>query len=372
MGRVLSTLRFYSLVFFISGGLLVSCGSPTPVSINIVYSSEKAEWLEQLITEYNQLQPQVRVQGFPTGSIESISEIIDEINSPTVWSPASSIEIPLAREKWRQIYKTELIEETPRSLVLSPVVIAMWREMAEALGWPEKSIGWLDIAKLATSERGWLEYGHEEWGVFKLGYTNPEFSNSGLVSILAIAYAVTGKQSTLRSTDFTDPALRTFMENVLTNVSQYERSTGFFAQGMFHCEYGGPSYLSAAILYENLVVAQERKRLEGKECEAKHPPIVAIYPVEGTFWSDHPYVILNAPWVTDKQKAAARAFEAFLLAEPQQRRAMEFGYRPADPKISYVSPLISAHGIDLTQPSNTLQSPSASIMRELLKLWVTN
>ena len=32
---------------------------------------------------------------------------------------------------------------------------------------------------------------------------------------------------------------------------------------------------------------------------------MAIYPKEGTLFSDDPFIILNASWVTDKQKAAA-------------------------------------------------------------------
>jgi Ca-activated chloride channel family protein len=370
--RALFTVAPYGLIFFLTGALLASCGRPTPIAIHIVYGSEKKEWLEPLIAAYNQSQSQVRVQGYPTGSVDPIHEILEEINTPTVWAPASSIYIPLVNEEWRQIYDTDLIQQTPRSLVLSPVIIAMWREKAEALGWPDQAIGWADISRLATAQQGWAAYGHPEWGVFKFGHTNPEYSYSGLVSILAIAYAAAGKQSTLTPTDLTNPQLRVFVEEVLTSVSHYGRSTGFFAESMFHCEQGGPSYLSAAILYENLVVVQEQKRLEGKGCEAKHPPVVAIYPAEGTFWTDHPYIILNAPWVTEEQRTAAREFEAFLLAEPQQRRAMAAGFRPADPNISYTSPLDSAHGVDPAQPSLMLQTPSTSMIRELLKLWAAS
>jgi len=297
---------------------------------------------------------------------------MDEITTPTVWSPASSLYIPLATEEWQQTYGVELVTGKPNSLVASPVVIAMWREMAEALGWPDKPIGWAEIFRLATTEQAWAAYGHAEWGAFKFGHTNPEYSNSGLISLLSIAYAAAGKQSNLTATDLTSPTLRTVVENVLINVSHYGSSTGFFADSMFHCTEGGPSYLNAAILYENLVVMQEYKRLAGTSCEAKHPPVVAIYPDEGTFLADHPYIILNAPWVTETQIVAAREFEAFLLAEPQQRQAMAFGFRPATPAIAYVAPLDADHGIDPTQPTIMLQTPSIHVLRELLKLWAAS
>jgi len=354
------------------GILLAGCGRATPVSIRILYSSEKKAWLEPLIQEYNQAQSHIQVQGYATGSLESIERIREEINTPTVWSPASSFYIPLANEDWRKVYGVDLIESKPTRLVRSPVVIAMWRTMAETLGWPHKALGWTDIAGLVVSEQGWAAYGHEEWGQFRLGHTRPEYSNSGLIMLLALAYAATGKQDNLTATDFADPKLRTFIQDVLTSVSQYASSTGFLAEKMFDCEDGGPAYTSAAILYENLVVEQERRRLAGTGCEANHQPVVAIYPIEGTFWADHPYIILNAPWVTADQIAAAREFEAFLLAEPQQRRAMALGFRPVDPNILYTAPLDSAHGINPTEPAITLQPPSITTIRELLKLWAAS
>ena len=34
-------------------------------------------------------------------------------------------------------------------------------------------------------------------------------------------------------------------------------------------------------------------------------PIVAVYPTEGTFWSDHPSCILDAEWVKPAEREAA-------------------------------------------------------------------
>ena len=45
--------------------------------------------------------------------------------------------------------------------------------------------------------RGWGSLGHPEWGDFRLGKTNPNFSTSGLSATAAIYYAATGKTSGL-------------------------------------------------------------------------------------------------------------------------------------------------------------------------------
>ncbi|HRE26103.1 MAG TPA: substrate-binding domain-containing protein, partial [Anaerolineales bacterium] len=193
------------------------------------------------------------------GSIESVDGILAGTIEPTVWSPASSLYIASANERWRQSHSGDLVSGTPKNLVLSPVVIAMWRPMAEALGWPAIELGWADIAALATSDDGWAAYGYPEWGRFKFGHTHPEFSNSGLSAVLAQAYAGAGNPRILTSDDMAQAT--ELMTEIQSSLIHYGTSTGFFGERMFD---RGPSYLSAAILYENLVVAQETKRLSGQ------------------------------------------------------------------------------------------------------------
>lgn len=363
-----------AMLFFAAASLLPACnvtemlGSNT-VTVEIVYGSEKQEWLEPLVQEYNRAAPKtedgatIRIEARPMGSIEAIEAILAEQIQPTVWSPASSVYLPVAEARWRAKHATELTTTPPQDLVLSPVVIAMWQPMAEALGWPEKQLGWADISTLAISEAGWAGYGYPEWGEFKFGHTHPGFSNSGLVAILAEAYAGVGKQRDLSEDDLASPELATFMSQVEGSIIHYGSSTGFFAQRMFE---RGPSYLSAAVMYENLIVAQEAKRLSG---ESDQLPVVAIYPKEGTFWTNNPYIVLNAPWVTEAQAEAAKAFEAFLLDRPQQERAIALGFRPADLSIPLGPPLDAAHGVDPSQPSTILEVPPAEIIESTQYLW---
>lgn len=339
------------------------------VQVTIVYGSEKQAWLEPLIEEFNQSRQKtgegstIVVEATPMGSIESVEAILSETIQPVVWSPASSVYIPVANDAWRKTHNEDLVSTGAKDLVLSPVVIAMWKPMAEALGWPQKALGWEDIGNLAISPEGWTGYGYPEWGQFKFGHTHPGYSNSGVVAIIAQAYAGAGKQRGLTLDDLRSEQVRTFMSEVQTSIIHYGTSTGFFASRMFD---GGPSYLSAAVLYENLVVAQETKRLNG---ESQQLPVVAIYPKEGTFWANHPYAILNAPWVTDEQRAAAEAFEAFLLAQPQQNRALQYGFRPADPSIALSAPLDSGHGVDPAQPQTVLEVPTAEVIVGIQDLW---
>src|ERR1043165_10164162 len=123
----------------------------------------------------------------------------------------------------------------------------------------------------------------------------------------------------------------------------------------------GPSYLSAAVLYETLVIESYAKQ--------RSLDLVAIYPQEGTFWSDHPYCVLDAPWVTAEQRQAAAAFLAFLKARPPQARAMALGFRPVDPAIKIAAPIDAAHGVDPQQPQTLLEIPDGPTLDALLAAW---
>jgi Ca-activated chloride channel family protein len=184
-----------------------------------------------------------------------------------------------------------------------------------------------------------------------------------VVSIIAETYAGLGKQRGLIESDLNSPELKEFMTEVESSVIHYGTSTGFFGDRMFE---RGPSYLSAAVLYENLIVAQETERINGQSSQI---PVVAIYPKEGTFWSNHPYVIVNAPWVTAEQREAAGLFEAFLLDKPQQLKSLEYGFRPADPSIPLTAPLDTQHGVDPNQPQTILEVPSAPVIEGIQELW---
>jgi Ca-activated chloride channel family protein len=339
------------------------------VTVSIVYGSEKQEWLVPLVEEYNSARNRtadgsmIVVEAVAMGSIESIDAILNGKMQPVVWSPASSIYIPVANSEWRKTNADDLVGTGVKDLVLSPVVIAMWKPMAEALGYPEKPLGWEDIGKLAVSSEGWDVFGYPEWGRFQFGHTHPEFSNSGVVSVIAQFYAGAGKQRGLTPQDLQDPKVSEFVEQVQSSIIHYGTSTGFFGARMFE---RGPSYLSAAVLYENLIVAQEIKRINK---ESQQIPVVAIYPKEGTFWANHPYAVLNAPWVSAEQREAANHFQDFLLAQNQQERAIRYGFRPADPSIPLTAPLDAAHGVDPTQPKTVLEIPSAEVIRGTIEKW---
>jgi Ca-activated chloride channel family protein len=351
-----------------SEGAVVQAGDGE-IKIKFAFGSEKEEWIREVTPAFNNDPNQrvggkrIRVEPVSIGSGELIEDVISGRLKAHLVSPASLAFIKLGNAEWRKKSDKDLIGPT-RNLVRSPVVIAMWKPMAEALGWPDKPIGWAEVFKLAASDKSWQRLGYPEWDPFRFGHTHPELSNSGLISIFAEVYAAPNVRKThgLTVQDVEAPETGAFMEAIEKSVMYYGSSTGFFGKKMFK---SGPRYLSAAVMYENMVI----ESYDPQKFKKTVFPVVAVYPKEGTFMSDHPVGIVEREWVTDEHRAAAEKYVEYLFKPEQQKVAMRAGFRPGLEGLELAAPLDKAHGVDPSQPQQQLQVPSPEVMDAARRLW---
>jgi len=139
------------------------------VTLRFAYSSEKKAWLDQVLWAFALTHPktpsgkEIVVDAKSFGSGEASAAILDGTFAAHVYSPASTAYLALLNDQWRAKHGKP-IATTSEPLVLSPIVIAMWKPMAEALGWPKKDIGWADIIKVSQDPKGWASLKHPEWG----------------------------------------------------------------------------------------------------------------------------------------------------------------------------------------------------------------
>ena len=352
-----------------SGSAKAAAPQGAAVRITVAYGSEKKTWLDEQAKAFQASGPRTK-SGRPVeleltamGSGQAVQGIVAGTLKPHVFSPASALYVTLLNSAWAaKSGRAQPLSPAGDPLVLSPIVVAMWKPMAEALGWPGRPVGWAEILKVAANAKGWGALGHPEWGRFKLGHTHPEYSSSGLQAIIAEAYAGAKKTRGLGLADLEKKDVAQKLGDIEQTIVHYGKSTGFFAEKMLS---RGPTYLSAAVLYENLVIESY-----GKDVGAPFP-IVAVYPTEGTFWSDHPYSVLDADWVGAEERDAAGAFLAFLKARPAQERALALGFRPADASIAIGAPVDAAHGVDPKQPQTLLEVPDGPTIDKLVALWQT-
>ena len=194
-----------------------------------------------------------------------------------------------------------------RPLVLTPVVISMWKPMAEAMGFPNTPIGWADLLALTNDPQGWGKFGHPEWGRFSWGHTDPEISTSALSTLLAEFYAAVGKQRDLTVADVQNPKSQQYIRDLGKAIKHYGYNTLVFSDNM---QKFGMSYISAFPMEEITLIDFNKN---------KNPPVplVAIYPKEGTFYHDDPFIIMSS--ATSEEQQAADQFFNYLLTPDSQK-----------------------------------------------------
>ena len=341
------------------------------VGVVVVSSQEKSQLLAGLAAAYDATHPKqtgrcvdVRVNMLPSGAAETA--LVGDWQGmagplPTVWSPAATSWLSLLRYDRDAADLPDILPESSTGLMQSPLVLAMPKPMAEAMGWPNTPVGWSDILALAQDPQGWARYGHPEWGRFRLGKTSPLQSTSGLHALLATYYAATGVSSDLTASDVEDPRVIAFVKGVEASVLHYGNTVATFLDGLRSADQSG-----AAMSYASAVATEETQVLA---YDAGHPktPLVAVYPKDGTLVADHPYAILNAPWTSGTQQAAAAAFRDWLLAPAQQARFLDAGFRDHDGRAA--ANLTLESGIVPAGPALEIKPPAPAVLSLVRKSW---
>ena len=357
--------------------------------VDVASSPEKFELLTQLATSFNGSQSAVlpktcafvkvaRKSSGVAAQLLSDGWAESEANGPrpVIWTPSASTWGSVVNQRLAQNGQKALVPLDARPFMLTPLVIAMPRPMAQALGWPKTPIGFGDLLALARDPKGWEAKGHPEWGAFKLGKTNPNFSTSALSATIAQYYAATGKQRDLTLEDLNRPEVDAFSRGVESSVVHYGDITLTFLNNWYRNDRRGTAltYVSAVAVEEKSVIDYNRGNPDGITDPGEQPrpprvPLVAIYPKEGTLFSDNPLFILDAPWVTADERAGARAFEEFSRRPEAQRRVLRTGFRPGNPQVALGSPIDAANGLDPAQPQTTLRVPSPEVLVRLIEKW---
>jgi Ca-activated chloride channel family protein len=345
------------------GGKGGSSGATAPkgsIAVPFAYSPEKANLIEPLIKKFNERGEKVGgkpvfVEGQSIASGEAESKIARKKIEPVVWSPASSL---WGRQLNFDADQPYAPNDNP-SIVRTPLVIAMWEPMARALGWPSKQVGYSDILRLAKSSRGWGAVGKPQFGPFKLVHTNPDFSTAGLEAVVAEYYSSTGKKEGLLEKDVANARARNSVKSIERSIVHYGDTTLFIANQM---RKGGPGYASAVMMEEATLLDFNRNR-------GGQPKLVALYPKEGTFYSDNPYIVLDAPWVDSTQRDGAKLFQKFLADEVSPQIAGDAGFRPADLKAKPTGRVSADGGADPKQPTRVLGLPEPRVLAKIKQSW---
>ena len=334
-------------------GGTASLARPEEIELVFLYTSEKEGWINEvkpLFEEwfYRKHGIRVRLSLYVTGSHESVNLILRGSVKPDVWSPASSIWIPYLNKKWEELYGGRITGEW-YPLVLSPLVIAGWRNLVEKYG----VRGFRDLYELAR--RG-VDY--------KYGHPDPLLSNGGVMALLMeFCEAANKTPDQLTVEDVKRPEVLEFVKTIESRAVYYGKSTGFF--GSWAAE-NGPQAISFFSVYESVVVSNSLKARMKWGVE-----LAAVYPSIGVLYSDHPLVMIEAPWVDDWEKLAARELLLFLLQPEIQRLAEKYGFRPVNPLVELDAEIFSEeNGVRLRIGVPGLRPPRGEVLEAILTAWV--
>jgi Ca-activated chloride channel family protein len=321
--------------------------APSEARIDLAYSPEKDALMQDIVARFNKANNKTP-SGLPMQIVATKMEAADMVDAAragqfTAISPDSSLwlaQVDALRD-------TPLVGESTRFAV-TPIVIAMWNDTAQSLGYPQKQIGWQDLLAKAKSDPN-----------FK--WSHPSSSTAGgLLTTLAEFYAGAGKTRNLTDADLSN-------QSTLDYVAALEKTVRAYGEGeqatIDQVIAKGRSYLDAFVVSERMVIYYNGKASQ---------KLIAIYPAEGTLWQDHPIALLEQPGLTDDQRLTYRKFRDFLLSPEIQKLVLQSGYRPVDLNLRLddpASPIKKANGVDPTQPQTTLQMPSAAIMDKVQSSW---
>ena len=348
------------------------------VQVDVAVAPDDAASLQPLIAAYEKASPKAggrcaafRIEPRPAGSVADTLvagwKPATDGPAPVVWLPGSSIWVSIVRARVAAAGGTSIMPSDVTGFAQSPFVIAMPKPMAEALGWPSKQLGFSDLVAIGTDPRGWGSLGHPEWGGLRLGKTNPLLSTTGLEALIAAYFAASHVSQDLTADNLADPKVVAFVKGVELATVHYGESDGTFLQNLAQADDAGQSlqYVSAIALQERQMIAynQGRFSLKGKPPTV---PLAAIYPKEGTLISDNPFVVLDAPWVSDAQRQAAAGLLSFLAAPAQQAALVQAGYRDASGK---VAPSPAGAGTLADQPKVVIKPPSGGVLAKVQASW---
>jgi Ca-activated chloride channel family protein len=358
------------------------------IVVDLAVSSEKTALLSDLARSFNDdedaarvddkcvfARPQGKASGLATTLLADGWDEEAEGPRPVVWSPAAST--------WGAILNQRLADDGRPAMApdsepfqLTPLVIAMPEPMATALGYPDEPVGFADIAELARNPAGWGAYGHPEWGPFRLGKTNPNLSTSGLSALLAQYYAAAGKTEGLSGEDLANPQVVELSRSIESAVVHYGDITPTFLNNLYRSDQRGApyAYASAVAVEEKSVIDYNRGNPDGVLDPGEEPrpprvPLVAIYPEDGTLFSDNPFIVLDAEWVSDEEKEAAARFEDYVRRPEAQRRVLEAGFRPGNTAVDVGAPISPENGVDPDEPRTTLEVPEPEVLIQALDRW---
>lgn len=191
--------------------------------------------------------------------------------------------------------KSRLVSQET-SIMRTPVVLGVKRDVAAELGWDEQSPTWAEVVDAAES------------GEFRYGMSSPVSSNSGFSALVELATALSGTGAAITGDDVEAVAAD------LTRFAQGQALTSGSSGWLMDAYKNDSSAVDGVFNYESLILAD--------------PDLVEVIPQDGVITADYPLTLLTGRG--DQVEAAYQALVDYLRRDDVQARIADETLRRTD------------------------------------------
>lgn len=293
---------------------------------------------------------------------------------PTAWIPDSRYLVELANASYKERLGRDVFltdgQYRARPVAVSLFTWGFYNSRGEALQESLGEISWSTIHDAAVAPSGWPELGGDPaWGFFKLAIPDPRKNVGGLATMIAAAGEYYDRTD-ISVEDVTDPEFQAWLAELMGAATDLSGGSAYTAEdfALFGYTAGdGGQFLESDLL----------QNLQGILNRWEEPPIIR-YPKFVT-WFDFPFTVWVGPETSALEKNAALEFQRFLLSGAQQRKALAYGLRPANPDVPVDASEDSLfvrwqdQGVQDVVPRTTaMRSPSRDVLLALLRWYELN
>jgi Ca-activated chloride channel homolog len=325
------------------------CTGPQATA-TVAAAPDHAAVLRRLAAEWSLTEPRVggacasvTVAGAESARVAAALGTTARGGRPDAWAPESAVWAGLAASRPEA---AAALPKTSERLATTPVVIAVPRERAAALGWPTQRLSWRAVLGAMAKDPTWRPYGHRDWGRFVIGMSDPTRSTAALHTLLAVADA--DRNGAVAQAE-------------VTNELALERSVGLYAtDAQLAARTGGKGPVSAFPATEQQVLAHNA----GGEVSQ----LVPVYPADGMAEADHPLLVLRGSWVTAQKRQVAQAFADYARGAAGKAAYGRAGFRSTDRSAAAIPARTAGTGT-VARAYRTRSLPAAAQTAQALVRW---
>jgi Ca-activated chloride channel homolog len=259
----------------------------------VILSGSENESLEPLVKTFG-LRNGFDIHMQYKGSVDVMTSLQSaETSADSIW-PASSLWISLGDKNKRVKYA--------KSVMASPVVWGIQRDIAEKLGFIDQPVRVKDILVAVRDKK------------LKFLMTSATQSNSGAMAYLGFLFALLGNPSSITDKDLSRADVTTGLGQIFQGVERSSGSSGWLKELFLKGDY------TAMVNYESLLIETNQVLIS-----LRKTPLYLIYPIDGIVMADSPIGFISHG--DSRKEEFFRKLQSYLLSDEVQGELLKMGRR---------------------------------------------